>query len=382
MFPKLRFLWPVIFLSTLGSEASAQQHECAWLMQYGIYDFEDKTNDRNTVENLRFLLAHSSAGTVEEFQKEAGAAGLNVFGLFELSLGGQTARQNFRAWRDSFINTSSHDLLTNDLHHDVIRRISPVLMEAVKVCLKHPQPGLVGWVVPTKDDVTFTLNLKYVRHDTEIENEGAKITSVTFVTSPPGSLIPLGDAQENQIRKGAQVPLGGIGIVFQRTKPTVGVTIVVNTDKGTTSVRIPPEDVVDPIQELQKKIAQLEKKIDLIGHIETGKLALTHHAAGRPADGVVFANAKKNAEKRFHFKLTFNNPPLIMTSIEHYETGGRDFQGRPIAAYRILVRDTTNEGFTLISIPTDDTERYELEIRWIAIPFPLIAEGGPASFHD
>jgi len=81
------------------------------------------------------------------------------------------------------------------------------------------------------------------------------------------------------------------------------------------------------VAKLNEEIVRLEKKIDLIGHIETGKLGLTHHAGGRPADGVEFANAKKNAEKQFRFKQRFNNPPLIVTWIEYYETGGRNYHG-------------------------------------------------------
>jgi hypothetical protein len=286
----LRLLAMFVFVTALPAQGTAEQpHDCEWLLRYGIYDTQEVAIDRYTVEHLRFLLSRSNAGSIQEFQKEAEAAGLNVFGLFELSLGGRRATVNFREWREAFLNTATHELLQDERLRITVKQISPVLMEAVKKCLDNPRPGtLGGWVQPSKDDLTFTLKLKYNR----LDKEDAVIKSVTVVSSPAGNLSPLGEAQEKLIREGAAVSTVGEGtaVVFQRTKPTAGVTIVVNTDKGSKTLEVPAVDPNEIIIRLNRKLADLEAKVDALaqamkkGRLQVDSFRVIFHSKDMAAD--------------------------------------------------------------------------------------------------
>lgn len=230
-------------------------NECEWLLRYGIYDTKEVAIDRYTVEHLRYLLTHSNAGSISEFEKEGGSGALGIMSVFDLKLGGESARSNFRAWRNEFLRTSTTDLINKESLKTVVKQISPVLMEAVKKCLDTPRTGtLVAWVEPT-DDLTFTLRLKYNRHDLE----DAIIKRVDVISTPEGECsVPEG--QEELIAEGkAIVAVGeGTAVVVQRTSASVAVTITVNTDKGSKNLRIPGVDERGTMAQLTEKIAAEE----------------------------------------------------------------------------------------------------------------------------
>ena len=94
-----RLLAAVICVAGLPGLVNAQQapaHDCEWLLKYGVYDYQRVAIDRYTVEHFRFLLSQSKAETVEKFIEEAGGGGLNVVGIFDINLGGKSARNDFR----------------------------------------------------------------------------------------------------------------------------------------------------------------------------------------------------------------------------------------------------------------------------------------------
>jgi hypothetical protein len=114
----------VICIVGLPGFANAQPtHDCEWLLRYGIYDYQRVAIDRYTVEHLRFLLSQTRAETIEQFKEEAGAGGLSVFGLFDIDLGGKSAKKEFRAWREAFLTASTHDLLKSDRLQIEIKKV-------------------------------------------------------------------------------------------------------------------------------------------------------------------------------------------------------------------------------------------------------------------
>jgi hypothetical protein len=296
---------------------NSQPHDCGWLLRYGIHDSQRVAIDRYTVEHLRFLLSQSKAETIEQFKQEAGAGGLSVFGLFEINLGGKSATKDFRAWREEFLTTTTHDLLKSDRLQIEIKKVSPVLMDAVKHCLDKSHPGkVVGWIEPSKDDLTFTLHLRYDRLPSE--NEGPEFTSVSFTTSPPGQLAPLNEAEAESIKKGQRVRPAGMAVTFQRMKPLIGITVTVNTkNHGAATFTIPAVDPDETINRLNRKIADLENKIDRIeASINTGVGVAKAYAYfdGKEVDGDRTYNISRveilgGAEHRhrFHFQNLLNN---------------------------------------------------------------------------
>jgi hypothetical protein len=299
------------------SSVAQQQHDCEWLLRYGIYDYQHVAIDRYTVEHLRFLLSQTRAETIEQFKQEAGAGGLNVFGLFEINLGGKSATRDFRGWRQEFLNTTTHDLLKSDRIEMEIKKVSEPLMDVVKKCLEKRRPGKVsGWIEPSKDDVTFTMHLRYDRLDSE--TEGPEFTSVTFTTSPPGQLAPLHEAEADSIKKGQRVKPGGMGVTIQRTKPLVGITVTVNTKgHGENTFIIPAVDPDETINRLNRKIGELESRIaGLEASLNTGLGTAKAYAYfdGRQVDLDRIYNISRvdilpgaNHPHRFHFQDPLNN---------------------------------------------------------------------------
>ena len=232
----------------LVSQEVTAQSRCEWLLKYGIYNTEEVYTERYTYEHLRTLLKTSYAKTVQQFKEQAANVGLDITPFLGLSFGGSTAETNFSSWRRGVLETSFHEVIGDESKVRVIRTISPELMQTVRACIEKHE-GLVVFVTPSVDDISFNLNVKY-----RTTSRKAKIKSINVTTTSAGEIYPL--FGEDLIKPGAE--LGSVVLTYQRPTKSDAMMFAINTDSGTAEFRIPPADFVDPV-DLLSRVSALER---------------------------------------------------------------------------------------------------------------------------
>ncbi|MCI0458350.1 MAG: hypothetical protein L0Z62_15405 [Gemmataceae bacterium] len=248
-------------LCLAGSPRAAvaqESHHCEWLLKYGIYDTIEWHFDRYSIGHLRTLLKVSKAETYEDFEKEGASFGINVPALASINFGGHGAKTNFRQWKAALLAATDFGAQEHENLRVVVRKISPTLMATVQKCLDNPPKGmLVGWLRPSKDDLTFTLHLK---HNPAVRG-AAKVTSVSFRSSTRGPITPLAGKEADLVKEGSVIPITGVSVQFQREKPTEGITIVVNTTRGPKELEVPAVNPNEVIDRLNRRVTELEKPV-------------------------------------------------------------------------------------------------------------------------
>jgi hypothetical protein len=249
-----------------------------------------------------------------------------------------------------------------------IRKISPTLMQAVMKCLDNPPRGMLGgWLRPSKDDLTFTLTLKY---NPVADDQPCKIKSVAFLSSTSGKFSPLDESQEKIVKPGERVPIVGVSLAFQRQKLTESITVVVNTDKGSKILEIPSVDPDEIIDRLTRKVSELEARIEKLSKpmFASGSWSFDHNDCDKTdmISNVPETNGKGSSSpsRYIEFKFPkglFSEPPEIHVSIYQLVTDQTKMKAE--------VTEVTADGFKLRAVPIGTGFTWcHLDLTWIAIP--------------
>jgi hypothetical protein len=339
-----------------------EENHCEWLLRYGIYDTQESYFDRYSIGHLKTLLQASKAETYEQFEKEAGGLGIGIPGIVSVDFGGHSAKRSFKEWKAALLAATDFGAQEHETLRVVVHKISPTLMATVQKCLDNPpRKMLVGWVHPSKDDLTFRLTLKYNPAD----DTACEITSVSFKSSMRGVIEPLKGDEANLLRKGQKVPIAGLSVSFQRQKPTEEITVVVNTSKGPKELDIPGVNPDETINLWSKKIAELERKIGAIQRIEADTWAPREKEkekflklqSGWPrqtfeSDAIDFPEGR------------FAKPPIVLVSVTVLQasTGNGSW-----LVYEVQPSGITKDGFKLRISRGDGTSITGMQVQWIAI---------------
>lgn len=250
---------PALVLFTSASFAQPGD-PCEWLLRYGIHDKEHVASNRYAFEHLKSLLKHSQARTLQQFKEEtasAGAGGLFSDLFFDVEVSGKRASSNFDDWKAEVLKTESFDRIENESFKREFSGISSRLIDAVEKCLETHHPGLRIWVVPSRDDLTFSLHIRYTKYRDE---SAVFIAPLQF--TPKEFVEPLSSDLSAMVSAGRQVGNvgGGTVVTFRRRDIAHGFTVTVNTDYGGWPIAIPPA-YHDPDIAYEREIHELEQKL-------------------------------------------------------------------------------------------------------------------------
>jgi hypothetical protein len=295
----------VLLCGSIAGSVGAQDYRIVELLMRRPFDEERVTYHRSTIEHVRSLLAQSRAETLAQFKEEMAKAGIDFFGLFAIDFGGKRAESDFRSWREALLRMDLHEFMN---HEGVLReskRMSPVLMDVLRRYLEQGHPGkLIAWVV-AHDDFTFTLGLKYERLPAEAE--GAELACVTFMTSS-GEQVSVHSDEARMIQPGQRVSPAGMAVTFRRAKPSIAVTVTVNTrGRGQETIHVGAVDVLErkaiEVEELEGQVSGLGERVAVATaevEVAKGVLRPAEEALGAADVGVNNATAtEKTASRAF-----------------------------------------------------------------------------------
>jgi hypothetical protein len=244
------------------------------IVQHAPQDEMTMEYTRRTFDTLRSFVSASRAETVEELRNEANKIGLGIpilDQILDFSFGGHKSSTNFRMWREAFVNSNYHSLQNAEALRVTIKKISPALMEVLRDYAKHPPQDVVYlWIEPrSTDSEVFTVRVKYLG-----ARAGETVRILNFNVTP-AEAVRIDPDQGRLLQSGQQLCQHAKSIDLRRLRP-VGLTITVNTERGSATISIPSRANADgqrmqrlesenrqlaaQVTELSRRVAQLEGK--------------------------------------------------------------------------------------------------------------------------
>jgi hypothetical protein len=205
---------------------------CDSVLKAGVFNQILVTTTKSLSENLTEWLESID---YNEFQRQQ-SAGLNIgfpFKGIPVSIGGAFSQNEFDNWKREVSIGSSRQFTEEETMQIFSRSASPAILDAWSTCIKNTIPA--GALPGLHHDLISTGEPNFVFEVKWIPNSMSDFPPTVL----PGGFQVVGATSSSTFSDGMEIPLAGFSIILTRTS-TSGVTIVLNTTKGTITESIPP----------------------------------------------------------------------------------------------------------------------------------------------
>lgn len=157
----LLLLMPLTELRAVS--VSAYAGDCTNFINDGLLDTTDAISDESAWHEAQHFLEQDTATNASQAEQDAESDDMDILGFLGLSFNGVSARNDYTAWKQSFLESNYDEWASSSSYADATRTFSTNLAQVIIACLKTEQPGMA--VVAVVQDDTEVVDIKVYSYD-------------------------------------------------------------------------------------------------------------------------------------------------------------------------------------------------------------------------
>lgn len=221
--------------------------DCNKFLQQGIFDTTLISTSRSVSGSLFEWLKSASFSEVKSKIDSGLNIGLPIKGI-PINIGGSFSEGDFNNWKQEVASGNARQFTDQEASSILKKSVSLDVVQAWSKCIKDTavRVGLDSDLALSDSPENLVFTVRYIPDD--IDDPYPVVLSSGFQVAGARAVAPLAD--------GSEIPFGGISTLLIRDELSV-VTVVVNTNRGTTNqsspaLRPPLANLIDRIKSTHK----------------------------------------------------------------------------------------------------------------------------------